>query len=460
LTTTDLPRQTAFNILEKVEERKSTIETVFSVISGYSGFSRRDRAFVAEIVYGVTRHKRALDTILDLSCKRPLDKVDTPVLVLLRTGLYQAVAMSKTPVSASVNETVNIAKADPRLRKSAGFINGILRSALRKAKEIGAESIPDYVRKTQKNGIADEKRLGEIYSFPEWITAKWIERFGIETAERIMAESNRQAPVFIRVNRLKSNFKEIKAMIDEEGIVTEPVEWADGLLKVTKGSVFPDSPLIAGGFIQPQDGASYMAAKLLDGQSGDIVADVCCGKGIKSGLFSEMMQNRGILTSFDHKTGIIGPFSQNMTRYGVENCKLIIADMINNWPVKRKYSKIFVDAPCSGTGVLRRHPEGKWNKSAELIERMAGVQSKILSRSADYLKKGGCIVYAVCSIEPEEGEDQVERFLSNQPDFKKINLKDSAPELSDFINKDGDLFIIPGKSGMDGFFSAKLMNRG
>ncbi|HEB73481.1 MAG TPA: 16S rRNA (cytosine(967)-C(5))-methyltransferase RsmB [Nitrospirae bacterium] len=457
---TDLPRQTVFEILLKVEERRSRIDAVISAIPAWSDFSRRDRAFISQIVYGVTRHKRSLDSILALACERPLRKVDTSVLQLLRAGLYQAFAMSKTPVSAAVNETVNIAKNDPRLRKSAGFINGVLRSAVRYANEIGAESISDYVRKTQKNGIADEKRVGEIYSFPDWITDRWIRRFGIEIAERVMAESNRQAPVFIRVNRLKSNLDEIKAMIDEEGIVTEPVEWADGLLKVTKGSVFPDSSLVTEGFIQPQDGASYMAAKLLDARPGEMVADVCCGKGIKSGLFSEMMQNRGVLASFDVKSSNIGLFSRNMTRFGVGNCKLIIADMINNWPVKRKYSKIFVDAPCSGTGVLRRHPEGKWNKSEELVERMAGLQSKILSRAGDHLEKGGSMVYAVCSIEPEEGEDQVERFLLNQQDFKRVNLKDSAPDLIDYINEKGDLFILPGDGGMDGFFSAKITKRG
>ncbi|VAX19306.1 16S rRNA (cytosine(967)-C(5))-methyltransferase [hydrothermal vent metagenome] len=457
---TDLPRQTTFEILLEIEERNSRIGAVLRANSAYSGFSRRDRAFVSEIVYGVTRHKRSLDTILALACKRPLRKVDARVLQLLRAGLYQAVAMSKTPVSASVNETVNIAKADPKLAKSAGFINGVLRSTLRKAKEIGAESISDYVRKTQKNGIADEKRVGEIYSFPDWISGRWIRQFGIEVAERVMQESNRQAPVFIRVNRLKSDFKKIKAMIDEEGIETEPVKWADGLLKVTKGSVFPDSELVTGGFIQPQDGASYMAAQLLDAQPGEIVADVCCGKGIKSGLFSEMMQNRGILASFDVKSSNTGPFSQNMAHYGVVNCKLIIADMASDWPIKRKYSKIFVDAPCSGTGVLRRHPEGKWNKSAELVKRMAGLQSKILSCAGDHLEKGGSMVYAVCSIEPEEGDEQVERFLSKRQDFTRVNLKKEAPELSDFISEDGDLFIMPGDGGMDGFFATKIMKRG
>ncbi|VAX25970.1 16S rRNA (cytosine(967)-C(5))-methyltransferase [hydrothermal vent metagenome] len=456
----DLPRQTAFEILLEIEERNSRIDAVLNANLAYSGFSRRDRAFVSEIVYGVTRHKRALDTILLLACARPLRKVDTPVLQLLRAGLYQAVAMSKTPVSASVNETVNIAKANPRLKKSAGFINGVLRSTLRKAKEIDAGSIPDYVRKTQKNGIADEKRVGEIYSFPDWISGRWIRQFGVETAERIMRESNRQAPVFIRVNRLKSNLAKIKAMMDKKGIEAEPVEWAKGLLKVTKGSIFPGSELVAGGFIQPQDGASYMAAKLLGARPGDIVADVCCGKGIKSGLFAEMMQNRGVLDDYDVKSSNIGLFLSNMARLGALNCRLIIADMTNNWPVKRKYNKIFIDAPCSGTGVLRRHPEGKWNKSAELIDRMAGVQSKILSRAGDYLGKGGSIVYAVCSIEPEEGEEQVERFLSKRPDFIRANLKDEAPELVDYINEKGDLFILPGDGGMDGFFSAKITKRG
>jgi 16S rRNA (cytosine967-C5)-methyltransferase len=274
-----------------------------------------------------------------------------------------------------------------------------------------------------------------------------------------MEESNVQAPVFIRVNKLKTNLKEMSTKLAQEGIGVEPVEWADGLLKVTKGSLFPDSELVADRLIQPQDGASYIAAKLLDPRPGDIVADVCCGKGIKSSLFSEMMQNIGILACFDHKIAIIDPFLHNMTRFVAENYSLIIANMVQNWPIKGKYNKIFIDAPCSGTGVLRRHPEGKWNKSEELIERMTKVGKGILSRAADHLEMGGSIIYAVCSIEPEEGEDQVSRFLSNRPDFFRVNLKEEAPQLGDFINEKGDLFILPGKGGMDGFFAAKIRNR-
>lgn len=450
-------------ILQNLERKKAHIETAFSASREFSGMGRRDRAFVTELVYGVTRWKRSLDTIIGAVSSRPVGRIDLGPLVMLRMGVYQAFGMSKTPVFAAVDETVNLCKMNAPTVRAAVFVNAILRNALRK---IGGgkgfpTSITETVERLQPRGLPAARRLGELYSFPDWLVTRWIRDFGADKARLIMKEGSRQAPVFLRVNTARTSPESFAALLEKEGVRAEPSEWSNELWRVTDGVVGPGSEIFTEGHAQPQDAASYLAAALIDPRPGDVIADLCCGKGIKSGYFARCAAGAGGgVASFDNNPAALAALMKNMQRLGARGVRPVAADLCGPWPVKGGFAKIFLDAPCSGTGVFRRRPEGKWNKDEGLIGRMAQVQAKMLENAVAHLAPGGTLVYAVCSIEPEEGKGQVERILGQTPKLERADIAAEFPGMAGLVDGHGDFFAYPGDSGMDGFFAAKLALKG
>ncbi len=415
----------------------------------------RDKRFVSELLYGVTRWRRSLDHIIKNISRTPMQKINTPTLVLLRMGLYQVFEMSKTPLSAAVNETVKLARAHHKARHFAGFINGILRGAIRKTetdkkRKNLAEAIAPLIDETLHTSL----KLGVKNSFPNWIAEKWINQFGLETTRHIMQKSNERAPVFFRLNNLKISPGEFAKKLTGWELEAEPVNFANGMWHLVKGKITPTTEPVVKGFIQPQDVSSFLAASFLNVKPGDVVADICCGKGIKSGALASRMQNRGSVFCVDKSGGQLEKLETNMKRLGVSITQPVMADTAKSWPTAKMFDKIIIDAPCSGTGTLRRHPEGKWNKPPELIAEMTKIQEAILREAVKHLSPNGSLVYSVCSIEPEEGVNMVDKFLAEHGNLKRDEIK--TPGTENFINKKGDLLIMPGDNDMDGFYTARI----
>ena len=453
----DTSRLTAYKTLLRFESHQEKPDSIIERFTVGSEISTRDRAFISEIVYGVLRWRRGLDLIIESQSKRPISKIDTPVLALLRMGLYQAFGMSKTPQSAAVNETVKIAKSNNKTRHASGFINAVIRGAIRSTCKSGDK--PPSISKIACSMVKGNNRapLGAQYSFPDWIVQRWINNFGTETAEKIMDESNQRAPVFIRVNRLKINTNDFETALAESSLEAERVGWSDDLYILTKGTLHLGSELITNGYCRAQDGASYISASLLAPASDETIADICCGKGIKTALFAEQMKNSGTIFCVDTSYNSLTELNNNLHNLEVKIHYPTLADATGVWPVNQRFDKIFIDAPCSGTGVLRRRPDGKWTKSEETIKRMAKLQIAILQRAVGYLADGGELVYAVCSIEPEEGKTQVDRLLEEHSSLARADIAKDQPEFTQFINEDGDFFNLPGNGKMDGFYAAKLV---
>ncbi len=454
----DRSRQIAFKALLRFEKYQGKPDSIIERLTCNVGIDGRDKAFITEIVYGVLRWRRALDLIAGSQSRRPISKIDAPVLTLLRMGLYQAFGMSKTPRSAAVNETVELAKADNSTKHTSGFINAVIRGAIRAA---GVnENEPMHISQVALSFIDDDRaRLGAQYSFPDWLVKRWINNFGEQTAERIMDASNQRAPVFLRVNRLKIDNSGFEMALAKSGLEAERVEWADDLYMLTEGSLSPDSELITDGLCRGQDGASYISADLLSPAPHETVADICCGKGIKTALFAERMGNSGSIFCGDSNCNALVELNRNLRSLDAKIQLPVQMDASDTWPVNRLFNKIFVDAPCSGTGILRRRPEGKWTKSESLVKRMAEIQSKILDQAVDHLADGGELIYAVCSIEPEEGQLQIERLLKKLPGLARVDITKERPEYAQFINDQSEFYNLPGSGNMDGFYAAKLSSR-
>ncbi|MGK7345320.1 MAG: RsmB/NOP family class I SAM-dependent RNA methyltransferase [Candidatus Nitrospinota bacterium M3_3B_026] len=454
----DRPRLSALKILVELERRKARIDALLAAGRAKGSLGDLDSAFVSEIVHGVTRWRRALDTIIEKASDRAPDRIGPPVVMaLLRMGLYQAAAMSSTPAYAAVSETVALAKNQPQSRRAAGFVNAVLRRA---AGIASGRPLRETVEKLLPQGLPDHARLGRIHSFPDWLARRWIKNFGLETAERVMRQSNERAPVFFRLNRLKTSPEDFEKSLEGWGLEAAPVPWARDCYRLTGGRITPESAPVRLGYIQPQDASSIVAAGLLGAAPGETVADACCGKGIKSGAFAQWMENRGTLLLLDGSQARLAESARNMSRLGVRIARPVLADAAAPWPARRPFERIFLDAPCSATGTLRRHPEGKWNKDAGLILEMARLQWEMINRAADSLAPGGALVYSVCSIEPEEGVMIVERFLENRVDFKRDGARGGAAEAADFVDGRGGFFALPGDGGMDGFHAARLVRKG
>lgn len=451
---TDPARLAAYNILHKAGAKNMKLERLLMDWSTRDNPNERDRAFVSELVYGVTRWMRGLDSVIGSVSTRPPKEISRQTLTLLRLGAYQLMAMDRTPQHAAVNETVELARADPDTVKSAGFVNALLREIIRRG--LAGQAIPRVAERLRRTAAPPHIRLGEKHSFPDWMTLRWVKRFGADGADKLMETLNGRAPVNFRVNTFKISPEDMERRFPEWSIHAERLDFAPFTYRLIEGKITPGSQVFTDGYLQPQDAGSVLAASLIGAKPGETVADFCCGVGVKSGAFAMDMNNRGKIFSVDNAPAKLFALRRNMRRLGVKICVPTAADVSKQWPFKKRFAKIFIDAPCTGTGVLRRHPEGKWNTTVESVERMATIQREILKNAADALAPGGVLVYAVCSIEQEEGPDVVNALLAARDDIKRSDLKTSHPKLARFLNADGDLFIMPGDEEMDGFYAARL----
>ena len=453
---TDIPRSTAWAILNSFEKNPVRLDTLVSNKCRKSGLEGRDKAFVAEICYGVLRFKRALDSLVDLGVSRPGTKIKPLVRTTLRMGLYQALAMPEAR-HAAVNESVNLAKGNVKTAHAAGFVNAALRSVLGKLNSANLpEGLP--ISLIAERFLTDKRqspaeRLGTIYSFPNWLVERWLANFGQHEVERILESCQTKAPVYLRFNEDVYASTKAVDLLRTEGVYASPVGFVKGLLRVDQGSLPPESPLIQVGVVQPQDAASYLATLLLDVSQGDSVADVCCGKGIKTGVFA---RKAGHVACFDINPQGLITLNNKALAGGVGNVEAIQADMASPWPSRTLFDRIFIDAPCSATGLVRRRPESKWIKNEDLIYNLSGIQKSMLEQALGHLKPGGRLVYAVCSVEREEGSNIINSALGLNKDFRRVPVSSIIPELIDYQTDEGDMLILPGRDDMDGFFAAAL----
>ncbi len=462
----DKSRQTAFLVLLDFEKgvtkpvdgktNSVRLDTRFQTVARSQKLTGRDKAFASELVYGVTRWRRSLDLVISRYSRTPPKKLTRQVLVLLRMALYQMTVMEKVWAHAAVNETVNLAKKDHKAKHFARFINGTLRAMAREL-----EPLLQMVRATKITKSGAGEIVGNEYSLPGWLAQRWVKNFGEQKALEFAEGSNCKAPLFLRMNRLATEKAAFEEKLRNSGYTFEPFRFCDDAYTITDGPPFtPDSPLFKRGLTQPQDGSSIVAASLLSPKPGDTVADICCGKGIKTGFFLERMENRGTLFAMDSSFPGLKELSINMSRLGHKAHRAVMGDAGRPWPVNRRFDHIFIDAPCSSTGVIRRHPEIKWNRTEEFIHKMADIQKKIVTTAIDYLAPSGRMVYSVCSLEPEEGIDRVEEALETHKDITRMDIREINPALADITNRSGDLFVQPGAFGMDGFFSSALVKAG
>ncbi|MDD6484081.1 MAG: 16S rRNA (cytosine(967)-C(5))-methyltransferase RsmB [Clostridiales bacterium] len=398
-------RKTALKILYEVEYNGAYPNmAVKNALHG--DLTRQERAFVSALVYGCVDKKLTLDYMISQLSHVKLKKLSKYILLILRMGIYQIMFMESVPDSAAVNESVKLAKRYGH-GASAGYVNGVLRSLIRSAPSYPSDPV---------------LRMAVEYSCPEWLLRKWLDEFGEEFTRALLEGFLKKPELILRPNTLKITASQLVEKLKERGMEARE---CDGAV-ICGGFDIAYDALYAEGLYTVQDLAAMQAARVLDPRPGECVIDMCAAPGGKTTHIAELMENRGKILAFDifeHKTELI---RKNAARLGIDIIQTRVADTSKYAPALAKTAdKILCDVPCSGTGILRRKPDIKWNRDRDFD--FPALQRRILANALRYLKDGGVLVYSTCSVEREENEG----VTSQAEGFEKLYEKTFYPHIDD-----------------------------
>jgi 16S rRNA (cytosine967-C5)-methyltransferase len=438
-------RQTAADILLKVDVRRAYGDVLLHHALDGTGLSDRDRGLLTELVYGTLRWRGRLDAELTTLTRRPLEKTDPFLRNLLRLSLYQLRFLDKIPAYAIINEAVGLAKARAR---AGGFVNAVLRRALRDKWELPQ---PDLK-------AASVAALAEYWAHPAWLVEKWFEMFGTEETIALLKANNQPAPLVLRANALKGTTEELIHLFRSNGIEALPTPRSPHGIVLQSRSPVSRLPGFSSGRFQVQGEASQLVAFLLGPQPGERVLDACAAPGGKTTHIAELMGDTGEVTAADISTTGLKKIAENAARLGLRSIKALAADFDKPLPptTKEPYDRILVDSPCSGLGTLRSHPEIKWQRSDKDIARLAGLQRRILTRAASLLKPNGILVYSTCTLTREENEIVINDFLARHQGFVLGEAEEYLPEQAKSMAQGRYFLALPHRHNTDGFFAARM----
>lgn len=422
-------RQLALSLLEKAEKQKQYSNIALDRALSASALSPEDRALCATLFYGVIEKRLLLDHRLAALSARPLESLDISVRLALRLGLYQLLFLDRIPPHAAIYETVALCP-----KKSAGFVNAVLRTHTRTA----PTSLPDQ--------SADPiGHLSVGYSVGRPLTERLVAVYGVERTESLFAAFDRHPPTTLRVNTTKTSRDALAARMEgAEPTALSPVGLRiRGALRETVG--FDE------GLFFVQDEASQLCVEVLGAQRGETVLDICACPGSKSFGTAIRMENEGEVHAFDLHESKLSLVSAGAERLGLSIVRVSQNDGRNLLPAwEERADRVLCDVPCSGFGVVAKKPELRYKDPAESAA-LPDIQLAILETACRYVKPGGVLVYSTCTIFPEENEENVARFLARHPEFSLTPFA-----VGDWNQPQGYVTLLPDHDLTDGFFMAKL----
>lgn len=410
-----------------------------------------DRALVTELFYGVLRHRSALDWRLAACSQRPLARLAGPVRAVLRLGAYQLLLLSRIPASAAVHTSVELVK---RLGgpTDVGFVNAVLRALDRRRHEL---VVPDLLERPLDHLTAE-------YSHPVWLVRRWLKRFGLQRTLHLCRANNAVPPMTLRVNTLVATRDRVLEALKREGIDAAPCAVSPCGV-VMRGGSPTASRAFAQGWYYVQDEAAQLVSLAVAPRPGERILDACAAPGGKSLHLAELMGDQGEIIAADADSARLRLVAENCKRMGVTSVRPVLADVSRAADVARlgRFDRILVDAPCTGLGVLRRHPEAKWHKTEALIARYAATQRAILERVSALLKPGGVLVYSTCSTEREENEELVGAWARARRSWLRDDLGSVLSGAAvTLVTPEGYLSTLGNAFDMDHFFAARFTNPG
>ena len=436
---------------------------------GQARLGAAEEALATELTYGTLRHRAEVDWSLSRFTRTSLGALPSPIRAILRMGAYQLLFVRRIPPHAACFEAVALAKRAGH-EGTARLVNAVLRRVAASPEMPGDGDTPDAI--------------AARYSHPEWLVTRWVGRFGADGARALCQANNATPPSAVRLNTLRGAPGFLAAQLADRGVHTVPSVWlAEGRRIVASPSegAGPEAGPSAqtarasarqaayrDGWFAPQDEASMLVGRLLAPRPGETVIDACAAPGGKTAHLAALMENRGRLIACDVLPRKVDAVARQCARLGAT---IVDARLLDGARLGAEYpaaaDRVLVDAPCSGLGVVRRRPEIKWRARPADFAELAAQQGRILAGAAGAVRRGGLVVYSVCTIEPEEGPEVVAAFLAAHPEFEPLPITawppgadapDAAADLRASVawGPAGTATLLPHRSDTDGFFVAAL----
>lgn len=423
------PRRAALKVLAQVRDGRPFEAALDRALKG---LAEPDRRLAHEMAAGVLRRQDALDARLAPLVPRGWRTVAPRLKDVLRLGAFQLTALDRVPAHAAVGTSVTLAREAGGAR-AGGFVNAVLR-------HLGDAAPPEQP-------ASSEARLAAAHSHPLWLVERWVGRFGAEATERLLQWNDARPRLVLQPAR--AGLEELERRWRKAGIQVEPAPYGAGL--VTDRRRPQDLPGYAEGAFVVQDPAQALLAWYADLPPGATVYDASAAPGGKS---IALGRTAGRLVAADVSRLRVRRLAENLRRAGSGREHVVVADARH--PPVRPVDAVLLDAPCLGTGSFARHPDARGRVTPEALASLSALQAELLDRAAGAVAPGGLLLYATCSLEPEENEAQVERFLARHPGFVRERSETFPPAL---LSPEGDLMILPHRDRMDGAYAARLRRR-
>jgi 16S rRNA (cytosine967-C5)-methyltransferase len=455
-------RKTALLSLTEWESGDRNIDVVLERRLASAGLDARDTALAQNLTYGVLRWKGKLDWVLDQYVKGGLMSLPVAIRNALRLGLYQIDYLDRIPPRAAVNESVELAKAYGH-KGTAGLVNAVLRTILSSLR-------PDY----PDFGKDPAGHISVVYSHPRELVERWLGRYGAERTITFCEYNNEVPRLVARANALKATTPALARALKSEGRETRPGRYFDECLEILTGGDVSNLDSFTSGMMQIQDESTLLAVRLLDPRPGEHIVDMCAAPGGKTTYIADCMLGEGTITAFDISEQRAEMLRSNVARLGIVNCEVVSGDAIAE--AEGPVDGVLVDAPCTGTGTLGRRVDSRWKfdlharervrsdieelkriHPRQIFARQVERQLRLLLKAATLVDEGGRIVYSTCSLEPEENEQVVMKFLEKRPDF---SIEDASEYVPPMFVDGGFMRVLPHKHAIDGAFAARLVRSG
>ena len=502
-------RKLALEILLTVERENAYANLALAGAFRQNELAERDRAFVTALVQGVTRHRLSLDESLAQLSTRPLAQMPAALKNVLRLGLYQLIFMPNLPPSAVLNTATELAKTSGH-QGLGKFTNAILRTFLRQreadAKETDAAGdttksagqgpsrphLPAQGRRNDQAGKAEPPppgeaaRLSTAYSMPAWIVERWLRDFGSDETIALLDFSQSTPPLTVRTNQMAITSAGLEQIFAREGSTCRRGGLVESCLIIErpargsrhKSPNFQGSPInlpgFAEGLFSVQDQSSAFVSIVTDPKPGEVVVDLCAAPGGKSLHMAEIMENRGRIIAVDVSQSRLNLIKDNRSRLELTNIETVACDG-RHFQLPTGADRVLLDAPCSGTGVLNRRSDLRYQRQPGDLPQLVELQRQLLANAAKLVKPGGILVYSTCSIEAEENFDNIRWFLQNCQDFEgddfaallpaeirrqcQAGWQGPACKTEVEMNRLHMIQLLPSRHGVSGFFIARLKRR-
>ena len=453
-------RRAAYEVLRRVFEQDSWADRAFPAAAERHALRGRERAQAQRLAYGAVQRRATADHLVELLARRPVTRLDPPVLAALRLGLFELLHSRRTPAHAAVGEAVTLAKAavareqpggENRADAAAGFVNAVLRRA-----QLEGATLLAGVDESTPEGAA------VLHSYPAWLARMWWGELGPQRARTLMAAMNGPPETALRVNTIVAEPERVLVRLRAAGERVErpdaPPPLAPPEALVVRGPLGEATrERMAAWELVAQARGSQAVVWLLDPRPDERVLDLCAAPGIKTTAIAARMQNRGEIVAVELDHGRAARLAELCERLGAARVRVVEADAARA-DLGDGYDRILVDPPCSDLGTLASRPDARWRKSPQLVDRVSRIQQSILARAAGALRPGGALVYATCTISVGENEDRVQALLSADPRMQPDNLGATHPLLAS-LRDSRFLQTMPDRDRTDGFFIARLRRR-